>query len=368
MDGLTVLVSASGSDTDPAVQLRDSGDMWLIASLRRPIGQRLSSLRPGQIGLPRERRALGGCLPAGAVAVEVVTAAGEHLRCAVGNGAWVVVVDDATCDEFNVPVLYYDGTGALVVPPFPTDWPRMPVMDTDVTCPGCGIVAWDQVVPPGNWHTSSGRNNAPAQPPVVVVCRRCGHEERRSGRYVRVADDSRDSPSTGRDTSPSILAALAPFPIYMVDGLAGRVVGASRASGTTTRVTVTHETNYRRQHGQLTVQTEPTSSRLPMASSATLARRALAKELVNPRPRPTCSDAAAALMIGADRRHSHRVALGRPTSLQRITVGSESVELEYVAAEAVWAGIARTDAVQITLTGNGYTPEVRLRQLETKQE
>jgi len=171
MDGPDGTCVASGSDTEPAVQLRDSGDMWLIVSLRRPIGQRLSGLRPGQIGLPRERRALGGRLPAGAVAVEVVTAGGRasalRLSAMVPG---VVVVDEATCDEFNVPVLYYDGPerswrrrSQLIA--------RMPVMDTDVTCPGCGIVAWDEVVPPGNWRTSSSRHNALAQPPVVVVCR-----------------------------------------------------------------------------------------------------------------------------------------------------------------------------------------------------
>jgi len=110
-----------------------------------------------------ERTLVGGRLPEGAVAAEVLTAGGERVGAAVGGGAWAALLDEPLTAGLDPVVRFADAAGATVRRPLPHGWPREPVDDADVACPACGGRAWELV-------TAHDARQA-------VVCRACGHED-----------------------------------------------------------------------------------------------------------------------------------------------------------------------------------------------
>jgi hypothetical protein len=175
MDMKAVLVAVDHATGQAGVVIDADGDVWLTGSLERVCGTMLEDHRPGQVGLEDDRTVLGGRLPRGAVSAEAVIDGGDRVACEVRDGAWVVVLDQTIVGLVS-PVVFRDGTGVPVAPPLPEEWSRVPVSDSDESCPGCDARAWDVVTPT---DTSRGSRSAARgwEPTPVIVCRVCGHEE-----------------------------------------------------------------------------------------------------------------------------------------------------------------------------------------------
>jgi hypothetical protein len=123
MDVLGVLVAVDHATGQAGVVIDADGDVWLTGWLERVYGTMLEDHRPAQVGLEGDRIVLGGRLPRGAVSAEAVTDGGDRVACEVGDGAWVVVLDQTIVGLVS-PVVFRDGTGVPVAAPLPEEWSR----------------------------------------------------------------------------------------------------------------------------------------------------------------------------------------------------------------------------------------------------
>ncbi|MGN6169649.1 MAG: hypothetical protein ACTHQQ_15985 [Solirubrobacteraceae bacterium] len=365
MDVRAVLVAVAHATDHAGVVIDGEGDVWLTGTLERGGGTLLSDYLPKIEGLEGNRTVLGGRLPAGAVAVEAVTDGGDRVACEVGDGAWVVVIDQPATGAV-APVVRRDYAGAPVAPPLPGDWSRVPVTDSDERCPACEALAWD-VVTPSDCSRGGLGGGLPAQ---VIVCRVCGHEEMMGSvmRFSCGEDEDpavvqariRDSQETQKLSHQMLLGAVT-FPIYAAERLPGRLGGSSSSAEQVSSVTVSHGERGRTHTPSLRVTTTLDDRWQP--DDDTLARAALAQWLFDGLYDWTGgSDAAFVLKLRADERARKLAASRAAASVREIVVDDVPHRFTCVRAPSSWAAVARSDSLIITVTATGTEPEaIRLR-------
>ncbi len=350
-----VLVSVAHATGHAGVVIDDEGDVRLAGSVEQGGELLLDDYLPAIQPLEGNRVALGGRLPAGAVAAEAVTERGDRVACEVGTGAWVVVVDQLT--RWHVaPVVRRDSSGVPMAPPLPSDWSRVPVSDTDEPCPACESLEWDVVTPTDDTRGWSGSG-----PSRVVVCRVCGHEES-VGSIMRFESHKEEDPAVvqgrirdsdeTRKLSHQMMLSAVTFPIYAVEGLPGWIGGSSSSAELVSGVTVAHGELDRAHPPTLMVTTALDDQWLP--DDETLARVELAQRLGGGLPDMTGrSDAALVLKLRARERSRNLVASRAAASIREIVVDEVPHRFTYVAAAAGWAAVVRSDSLIITVTAIG---------------
>ena len=121
---------------------------------------------------------LWGDSSAGLLWAEIVDDRGERVVAGVGGGAFAAVLEQPN-DGHERVVCCRDATGTVVRRPLPADYPTTPVDDADVPRPACRAIDYEERVPTEQWR--GGTRTGPdctVIPNPIVICRRCGHEER----------------------------------------------------------------------------------------------------------------------------------------------------------------------------------------------
>jgi hypothetical protein len=149
----------------------------------------LDDRRPVVVGVSSEKSVVGGLLPAGATAAEVVGRDGDRHRAECAAGVWLVALSEPASDD-TVPVKFLDPDDRIVRPHLPEEWRSEPVRDANETCPVCEAVEWDQVWPTDDSRGGTETPNGGFVPTPIVVCRVCGHEES-VGVWYAASDDAR---------------------------------------------------------------------------------------------------------------------------------------------------------------------------------
>lgn len=352
----SVLVAVDHSAGRAGVVSDASDALWLSSSVDEVSGERVDGFQPAAIPVGPGLCAFGGRLPPGAVAAEAVAANGKRVTCAVDNGAWVVAVLGMLTSMVSPPVVFRDKHGAFVLPPLPTAWPRTPVADTDVPCPACDAVAWDEVIPlDGLRATRSGATIAQVKPAPVLVCRTCGHEEIRDviirtdataplsdavAQAVRVRLQQRIQERYGAQ-----LRAL-PFPVYGVEGWPEWLSGINSNQHGVRAVTVSHGAWVTESRPYINVDSG-LSGTYPNVDSAVTVREALAEHLRRIVDNfPVLSGAAFAPQANAS------------ITSRKIPVDGLPLTFSYAEASTAWAAAGTTaSGLTITMTADGVNPD-----------
>lgn len=176
----SVLIKLPGGE---GIVSRDDGEIVLTHDVTLDHGQPLQPwdrYQPIRLGLSDERMLFGGLLPPGAVSAEAVEATGVRKAAAVGGGAYAVIFEDG---EHGDPALgYRDAAGVYVHRPMPAQYPHRPVADAEEPCPVCGAIKYEEYFPTEDWRGGSGRRGTDSfVPSPLIVCQRCGHQERAGG-------------------------------------------------------------------------------------------------------------------------------------------------------------------------------------------
>jgi hypothetical protein len=148
--------------------------------------------RPALVPAGPRSCVVGGLLPPGAVAAEVIDDRGTRVPASVANGAYIVVLDQR--DEGAEPIVCCRGSdGAPVTRPPAAGHPGAPVEDADVACPACGAIDFEEYLPFEAGSSGPVDSEGKIVPQAVVRCRVCGHQEQEA--IVLRAPDPPDSPA-----------------------------------------------------------------------------------------------------------------------------------------------------------------------------
>lgn len=174
MAGDEVVVSLSHAEGTAGV-LRDAdGTLWLTGFVEEGPGTMIDDFRGSIEGAGDALTVMAGLLPEGAAAVELLPASGERFPAAVGDGAWLAVVEEDLYEPLAAHFL--DAQGKTVRTPLPPEWPREVVGDAVEPCPICGATGWEMVTPLDHSRGSTGSTLEQLRPAPVVVCVSCGYE------------------------------------------------------------------------------------------------------------------------------------------------------------------------------------------------
>ena len=336
--------------------------------------------RPALVPAGQRSCVVGGLLPPGAVAAEVIDDRGTRVPAAVANGAYIVVLDQR--DEGAEPIVCCRGSdGAPVSRPPAAGHPGAPVEDADVACPACGAIDFEEYLPFEAGSSGPMDSEGKIVPQAVVRCRVCGHQEQEA--IVVRAPDPPHSPAPALTRDLLIAKADAMrrefmwrsieegvrtqgFPIYVAAGWAARVSqSGSEDDGRLTSITVAH---FRSGDGndsgtgiqpELTVTTERDDPRATGAlNRAQLAARRWARPDDSSDLRPDVSNAASALRHRARGRHDHAAAFNAVQSERIIEIGGQPVPaLMLTTATGGWAVAASHNDLAITVTGHDLDPK-----------
>lgn len=260
MNIASVLTAIEERSRQMGVVLGADGELWLSASLSRVRGSAIIDHRAQHVGLVSHnaslaedgtvicsRTLMGGRLPAGAVAAEVVDDAGCRHQAHTANGVWILVLDQPI-NGAPSPVCYKDPDGQLIPPQLPANWHRSPLPEVTESCPACGNVIWDSVTAVADLSVGSIESAAPAQ---LLVCRACGHEDH-VGTIVRLfrhTDSTAEPHASRRDMAKRFIVepqrarlATVAFRIYAARDWPVVLAGTGTSGGTVDSVTVAHGT------------------------------------------------------------------------------------------------------------------------------
>jgi hypothetical protein len=210
--------------------------------------------RPVTTWLPGDCSLVGGILPPGSVRAEVVDDRGERVAAGVGRGAYAAVLEQSN-DGHEPVVCCRDTNGSAVRRPIPADYPSTPVQDADVPCPACGAIDYEESVPTEDWRGGRPGPDGTVIPNPIVVCRRCGHEERegtffavgaaseddedQAAREDRVAR-AREHARVGRWYSNTMMLRALTFPVYAAECWPAVIGGSGSHGDQLTSVTIDH--------------------------------------------------------------------------------------------------------------------------------
>ena len=206
--------------------------------------------RPIKTWLADDRSLVAGILPPGAVSAEVVGDRGERVVAGVGGGAYAAVLEQPNDGQEPV-VCCRDALGSAVRRPLPAEYPSTPVEDADVPCPACGAIDYDECIPTEHWRGGRSGPDGTTIPNPIVVCRRCGHEEREGTVFAVGGACSNDENEAAREArvararvqrwlSTGMLLRALTFPIYGANGWPAVIVGSGSHGDRLTSVTIGH--------------------------------------------------------------------------------------------------------------------------------
>ena len=209
---------------------------------------------PAKAWVDEDHCVVGGLLPPGAVSADVVDDQGTRVAAAVGQGAYVAVLEQPN-DGHEPIVCCRDPGGEPVRRPWAGDYPSARVTDAEEPCPACGAIDYDEYEPFEQWRGGRGRPDGTMVPNPVVSCRVCGHEEpggtflRSSSELIDGVEESiraeriaraREDQRKRRWTSTGMTLRETRFPIYAASGWTAEMGGSGSQGGRSTEITINH--------------------------------------------------------------------------------------------------------------------------------
>jgi hypothetical protein len=374
-----VLIELPGGE---GIVRRDDGEIWVTQDVSKDHGQPLRAddvYHPVKMWLADERSLVGGLVPPGAVGVEVVDDRGERIIAGVGGGAYAAVLEQSN-DGRDPVVCCRDAAGAPVRRPLPADYPSALVDDADTPCPACGAIDYEERVPTESWRGGRPGPNGTVIPNPIVVCRRCGQQEREgtffglqapadddeneAAREARIAR-ARAHARVGRWYSNTMTLRALTFPVYAAERWAAVIGGSGSRGDQLTSLTIEHyDAPDADRYAGDRPRFEITTSRAdpPVDDELQQARRRLHGWLQNNdgdarSSWPQASRAAVTLWLAARDRNSRAKALAAARSEQLISIdGTRKPFLTLIAATGHWVAVRRHEDLVITIAGSGLDP------------
>ncbi|MFZ1994784.1 MAG: hypothetical protein WAU75_11795 [Solirubrobacteraceae bacterium] len=335
--------------------------------------------RPVKTWLPDDRSLVAGMLPPGAISAEVVDDRGERVAAGVGGGAYAAVLEQPN-DGHEPVVCCRDATGSAVRRPLAADYPSTAVEDADVPCPACGAIDYEERVPTEHWRGGRPGPDGVAIPNPIVVCRRCGHEER-EGTFFAVGaaseDDedeaasdarvarAREHARVGQWLSNTMMFRTLTFPVYAAEGWPAVIGGSGSHGDRLTSLTIDHYDTpdgdpYAADRPRLEITTSREDS--PVNDELHQARWTLHGWLQNKdedarSPWPEASHAAVTLWLAARDRTVRGNVLAAVRSEQLIRIdGTPAPFLILTSAAGQWVAVRRHNDLVITIAASEVDP------------
>lgn len=320
---------------------------------------------------------IGGLLPPGAVSAEAVDERGTRVAAAVGDGAYVAVLEQPN-DGHEPIVCCRDTAGRPVRRPWAADYPSVRVTDAEEPCPACGAIDYDEYTPFEDWRGGTGSKvDGTNVPSPIVSCRVCGHEEREGG-FITMRSESSEGEDEATRTAriarfraerrnrewltAAPILRTAPFSIYGALDWPARLGGHGSQDGQLTEVTVSHYEN---------PDADPLTGDRPRVAITTrrneypvgvLERaRATLENWIGkgaaPAPWPDASRAAVTLWLRARRRERRAVALNAIQSEQLITIDDMPIPaLMLNGPQSRWVAAVRHAGLTILIAAHDLAP------------
>jgi hypothetical protein len=355
----------------------DDGEIALTHDVTLDGGQPLQPwdrYQPISLWLSDDRMLFGGLLPPGAVSAEAVQATGERTPAGIGDGTYVVILEDGMDGE---PALgYRDAAGAFVHRPMPVEYAHQPITDAEEPCPVCAAVQYEQYFVTEQWRAGRGRKGTDTfEAHPLIVCRVCGHQEHGGGilRFERV--DSADEDEAARTARLARVRAEqavqrwcadkmtlmgVTFPIYAAEGWPARINGSGSHGDDLTHLTIAHAHTLldamvvERPRIEISTSVDPCQP-----GELAIAREAFASGIEADTNRPLTdglSDAAATLWSRAARR---RVAGSHQAPVSETAISIDGACASFLALghlNARWVAVRRHHDVMITIAAREIDP------------
>jgi hypothetical protein len=371
----TVLIELPGG---AGVVCRDDGEIVITQDVSDDRGQSLrggDDYRPVQTWLDDVRSIVAGLLPPRAVSAEVVDDRGTRVAATVGGGVYAAIREQPN-DGHEPVVCCRDESGTPVPRPLPTGWTRTEVTDAEERCPGCGAIAYDEVLPTDGSRGGRGGHghDGPLEPCRIVVCRHCGHEEGAGSALFRYTspDDEDEAAKAARLArhraearvqkwySDTMTLRGVTFPIYAAENRAARIIGSGSSGDDLTELTVGPHTE--ENDGPFTTPDLRITTSIRKAHHADLRRARKALEAwvhddYNHPPSDGLSDAATKLWFAARGRDRRAAAAGASQTEQLITIdGTAQPFLRLSTPTGRWVAVRSHDDLTLTIAAHDLDP------------
>lgn len=352
-----VLAEVAITARERGAVMRSQRRLWLAEGDPPRPATSLEDRVPGRVGLRDGRTLAGGLAPPGAIRARVTDVRGEHVEATVGDGAWIVVLDQLARAQMDLAICFFDAAGRLLAPTLPKHRHPEPIADAGEPCPACTATAW-LLATPGRL-----RRDTP-----FALCAACGHEEPLGTWFGPVTSEPvADGPADWaeefhqRQVAP-MLAAIG-FTVYAPAGLPVTIGGwGGSDERRADRITLTHHDAH---ETRLDVETSAGHDH-GFSDAAEHARDALTQALdssVDAGP-PDLSQPALSLWLNARRRGFARAAARASVTPLTLTVEGRSRPFVTARSDRDWAAVGRIDDLTLTVTAHAITPEqVHLRGL-----
>lgn len=372
-----VLLTLPGGE---GIVRRDDGQIVITGDIGNDRGQPFcgrDDFRPVKTSLDRDRCIVAGLLPPRAVGVEVVDDRGTRVAAVIGQGVYAAILDQPI-DGREPPVCCRDRSGAPVPRPLPADWSRTRVTDAAEPCPACGAVDYDAVLPTDMSRGGRGGHgdDGPMEPCLIVVCRRCGHEEGAGSSLMRFGsfqDDEEDEATKAarvarehaewrvqRWYEDTMTLRGVTFPIYAAEGWAARIAGSGSTGDELTEITIGHWSELTDDPfatPDFTIETGRIQRHYePLRHAQQELESWIVEDEIGSCPEEA-SDAAVKLWFAARARGRRSAALQAARTEARITLdGSPEGFLRLTASSGRWVAVRRHADLSITIVGDELDP------------
>ncbi len=369
----TVLVELPGG---AGVLRRDDGPVFVTQDVSADSGQLLrhgDAYMPVKTWLPDDRSLVGGLLPPGAVSAEVVDDRGKRVAARAGGGAYAAILDQPN-DGHEPIVCCRDAGGAPVRRPLLADCPSTLVTDAEVPCPACGAIDYEECVPAERWRGGRPGPNGTTIPNPIVVCRRCGQQEREGTFFGPMASSGDEEDEAARDARVASARAqrwyanamtlrAVTFPIYAAEGWPAVIGGSGSRDDELVSLTVDHYDNSDADPcaGDLPrIEITTSNDDWPLNDELRQARSTLHSWLQNRdggSSWPDASHAAITLWLAARDRESRAKVLAAARSDQLIGIdGAPQTFLTLTAPTSQWVAVRRHEDLMITIAAQDLDP------------
>jgi hypothetical protein len=369
----TVLVELPGG---AGVLRRDDGPVFVTQDVSADSGQLLGDgdvYMPVKNWLPDDRSLVGGLLPPGAVSAEVVDDRGERVAAGVGGGAYAAILDQPN-DGHEPVVCCRDAGGDPVRRPLPANYPSTVVEDAEVPCPACGAIDYEECLPTERWRGGRHTPDGTTIPNPIVVCRRCGQQEREGTFFGPMAcsgDEADEAAPDARVASAraqrwyatTMTLRSVTFPIYAAEGWPAAIGGSGSRGDRLVSLTIDHydSSDADPYAGDLSrIEITTSNDDRPLTDELRQARSTLHAWLQNrdgDTAWPHASDAAITLWLAARDRESRAKVLAAARSEQLIGIdGTPQTFLTLTAPTGHWAAVRRHEDLMITIAAHDLDP------------
>lgn len=372
----TVLVSLPGGE---GVVREDNGATLVTEDVTGGGGSYVRNddpYHPVKSWVDADRSVVGGLLPAGAVSAEVIDDRGTRVNAAVGDGAYVAIVEQPN-DGHEPIVCCRDNVGRAVRRPLPAAYPSVRVTDADEPCPACGAVDYEEYVPTEDWRGGGVEPDGTITPSPVVVCRVCGQEEPEGTFYAATAASDEPEDESGRQArldraraemrvqrwySNALTLRAVTFPIYAAEGWVAQIGGSGSQGDHLTELTICHyDTPDADPYAGDLPRLEITTSSDDFGDEAWHARHALENWIRNDGTQaqwPAASHAALTLWLAARDRATRAQVLAASRSEQPIILeGAAEPFLLLTASHGPWVAVRRHEDLTITIAARDLKPQ-----------